>query len=74
MPRFTAGKISFLLLAISLSVIFLSACSTSVDSFLSELPLGEASTGEDDIHLFDQNSNVIIIEEIVIGLQLSELP
>ena len=70
MPRTATRKIGFSLLVITLSILLISACSSSTDSFFKEFPSGESSASEEEIHVFDQNSNVIIIEEVVIGLLL----
>ena len=61
-------KISLLLLIIP--VFMLSACSASVESFFPELPSDNPSASAEEIHIFDEESNVIIIEEIVIVLLL----
>jgi len=43
---------------------------TKKQQFLAQLPSDESSEAEDEIHIFDEESNVIIIEEVVIGLLL----
>lgn len=58
------------LLAIILAAFLLTACSGSSTEFFAQLPSDESSAAEDELHLLDPESNVIIIEEVVIGLLL----
>jgi CPA1 family monovalent cation:H+ antiporter len=70
MSRVASQKISFFIFFLTLSALLLSACSVSADSLFAELPSGEPSADERAIQVYDEESNVIIIEEIVIGLLL----
>jgi len=48
----------------------LSACSVATNSFFAEAPSNGSPTDQEEIHVFDEDSDVIIIEEVVIGLLL----
>jgi CPA1 family monovalent cation:H+ antiporter len=56
--------------AIAVLSFTLTACSVSADLPLAELQANETSTEQEEIHVFDGDSDVIIIEEVVIGLLL----
>jgi len=55
---------------ITIITLLLTSCSISIDSFFVEAPSGESSITEIENGLNDEESNVIIIEEVVIGLLL----
>jgi CPA1 family monovalent cation:H+ antiporter len=59
-----------LIIFLALLIWLLPSCSGSNTSFFAQLPSDESSVGEDEIRVFDGESNVIIIEEVVIGLLL----
>ncbi|MFN2235081.1 MAG: Na+/H+ antiporter [Anaerolineales bacterium] len=57
-----------LILVLLLSI--LTACSTMSNPFSTDIPHDESSIAEDEIHIIAEDSNVIFIEEVVIGLLL----
>ena len=63
-------KFKFLFIWFFITTLLLTACSVSSESFFGELPSDETSAVQEETHLFDEGSNVIIIEEVVIGLLL----
>ena len=71
-PRTILKKHNITILLLILFSMVLAACSVSSNSFHAQLPIEEsATTGEtEELSVFDNESDLIIIEEIVIGLLL----
>ncbi len=63
-------KLELLILLLSLITLLLTACSVSSESFFAQLPSDEVSAAEEDLGNSDKESNLIFIEEAVIGLLL----
>lgn len=70
MPHVANQKHKYLFLWLFIAILMLTACSKSGESFFAELPSDESSVAEEDIRGLEEESNVIIIEEAVIGLLL----
>lgn len=70
MFRKTIYSSKILLIFLLLAANLLTACSPSEITILSDSPPAETPVSDENIEVFDDDSNVIIIEEVVIGLLL----
>ena len=73
MTRIYSNHRNLLLITLLLlSTLTLSACRPTNENFYAELPSNEAGTAdvEEDLHVFDAESDLIIIEEAIIALLL----